>query len=60
MKLIKRYAGRRDIIDASDRLIAYIERNPFSLGYKHITKDEEAPHSFMNLDEVRDYYHIHK
>ena len=59
-KLIKRYVGRRYIVNGSGKVIAYIERNPYGFGYRHISEDLEAPHMFLNLNEVRDYYNITK
>ena len=59
-RLIKRYVGRRDIIDSSGRVIAYIERDPYRTAYRHVTEDREASHMFLNLTEVRDYYNIRK
>lgn len=59
-RLVKRYVGRRDIIDGSGRIIAYIERDPYHAAYRHVTDNIGAPHIFLNLAEVRDYYHITK
>ena len=59
-KLVKRYVGRRYIVNGSGKVIAYIERNPYGFGYRHISEDLEAPHMFLNLNEVRDYYNISK
>ena len=59
-RLIKRYVGRRYIVNGSGKVIAYIERNPYGFGYRHISEDLEAPHMFLNLSEVRDYYNISK
>lgn len=59
-KLVKRYVGRRNIVDSSGKVIAYIERNPYGFGYRHVSDNSEAPHMFLNLNEVRDYYNITK
>ena len=59
-RLVKRYVGRRDIIDNSGKIIAYIERDPYHAAYKHVTEEIGAPHVFLNLNEVRDYYGICK
>lgn len=59
-RMVKRYVGRRDIIDGSGKVIASIERNPYGTGYRHITDDGSGPHMFLNLGEVRDYYSIRK
>ena len=59
-KLVKRYVGRRYIVNGSGKVIAYIERNPYGFGYRHVSEDLEAPHMFLNLNEVRDYYNITK
>ena len=37
-KLVKRYVGRRNIVDSSGKVIAYIERNPYGFGYRHVSE----------------------
>lgn len=59
-RMVKRYVGCRDIVNGSGRVIARIERDPHRIIYRHITDVAGAPPVFLNLSEVRDYYHITK